>query len=78
MGLDDTMFEKVSLVTKAKEAWTILENNFKGLDKVKKVYLQTLRGEFESLHMKESETVIDYFTRVCSVVNQIKCYGEDP
>ena len=76
MGLDDTMFEKVSLVTKAKEAWMILENNFKGLDKVKKVRLQTLRGEFESLHMKESETVFDYFTRVSSLVNQMKHYRE--
>ena len=70
MGLDDTMFEKVSLVTKAKEAWTIIEKNFKGLDKVKKVRLQTLRGEFESLHMKESEIVFDYFTRVSNVVNK--------
>ena len=47
MRLDDTMFEKVSLVTQAKEACTIFENNFKGMDKVKKVRLQTLRGEFE-------------------------------
>jgi len=46
-------FEKISNATFAKEAWEKLKASCQGEDKVKKVRLQTLRGEFESLHMKE-------------------------
>ncbi|KAL2251870.1 UNVERIFIED_CONTAM: hypothetical protein Sindi_2309300 [Sesamum indicum] len=43
MCLDETMFEKVSSATIAKQAWQILQNSFKGVDKVVKVCLQNLR-----------------------------------
>ncbi|XP_022880394.1 uncharacterized protein LOC111397622 [Olea europaea var. sylvestris] len=76
-GLDEAIFEKVTSSTKAKEAWEILENNFKGIEKVKKVHLQILHGEFESLHMKESESVFDYSTRVSSTANHMKWYEEN-
>nr|XP_048326752.1 uncharacterized protein LOC125421576 [Ziziphus jujuba var. spinosa] len=74
--LDDDAFEKNSEAKLAKEAWEKLQTSYKGVDPVKKVCLQTLRAEFETLHMKEEEAISDYFSRVLTVTNQIKRNGE--
>ncbi|KAL0373960.1 UNVERIFIED_CONTAM: hypothetical protein Sradi_3311700 [Sesamum radiatum] len=75
-GFDDEMFEKIVNESKAKNAWDILKNSTVGVDKVKKVRLQTLRAEFKSLLVKENESISNYFTRVLIVVNQMKRLGE--
>jgi len=49
---------------------------FKGADQVKKVRLQTLHGELESMNMMDSEIVSDYITCVQTVVNQLNRNGE--
>ncbi|XP_020586292.1 uncharacterized protein LOC110028686 [Phalaenopsis equestris] len=63
-ALDEDGFEKISSATSAKLAWKKLEVSYKGEEKVKKVRLQTLRSQFDVLHMKEGELVSDYFSRV--------------
>ncbi|KAJ0077724.1 hypothetical protein Patl1_36458 [Pistacia atlantica] len=56
-GLDDDTFEKISEATSSKEVWDKLAIIYKGVERVKKQRLQTLRGEFETAHMKEREVI---------------------
>ena len=77
-GLDKDAFEQILEAKLAKEAWEKLQTSCKGTNPVKKVHLQTLRAEFEALHMKESEVMSDYFSRVLTVTNQLKKNGEKP
>jgi len=40
------------------------------------VRIQTLRSEFDTLKMKDLESIGDYLNRVISIVNQLKVNGE--
>ncbi|KAH0776448.1 hypothetical protein KY290_007859 [Solanum tuberosum] len=75
--LDDGMFEKVDDATTSKEAWEILQNSLQGVDKVKKIKLQTLRADFEVLKIKETESISDFCSRLMAVVNQLRRYEEE-
>nr|KYP71431.1 Retrovirus-related Pol polyprotein from transposon TNT 1-94 [Cajanus cajan] len=76
-AVTDTIFSRIMGATTAKEAWTTLQEEFEGNEKVRAVKLQTLRHNFELLNMKESETVKDYYSKIKEIVNQMKAYGEN-
>lgn len=75
-GLDEPTFEKVAEATISKQAWKILASIFKGDERVKRVCLQILLGEFEALHMKEGEAVSNYFLRLLVIMNGLKRNNE--
>jgi hypothetical protein len=60
-SLSDTIFTKVAYCKSAKEIWDKLRNIYEGDTKVKAANLQTYRGQFEQLKMKEDENIADYF-----------------
>ena len=55
--MDEGTFENISSAITSKEVWEILKNTHKVVEKVQKVYLQTLRGEFGGLNVKESKSI---------------------
>ncbi|GKV51061.1 hypothetical protein SLEP1_g57737 [Rubroshorea leprosula] len=75
-AVTDSIFPRIANATKSKEAWTILNQEFYGDDKVTIVKLQTLRKEFENLCMKGSESVQDFINRVSVIIHQLKTYGD--
>ncbi|XP_074326944.1 uncharacterized protein LOC141664885 [Apium graveolens] len=71
-GVDESTFEKISDAKMAKDAWEILQKSFQGVEKVKKVRLQVLHGEFENLKMKTSENIGEFVTRLKAIINEMK------
>jgi hypothetical protein len=69
-------FERISKVTKSKEAWDVLAKYYDGGDKVKHVKLQSLRRKYELMLMEEDKKIADYFSKLMIVVNQMKTFGE--
>ncbi|XP_022846386.1 uncharacterized protein LOC111369135 [Olea europaea var. sylvestris] len=74
--VDEGNFEKIASITNAREAWDALRNSFRGIEKTMRIRLQMLKSKFETLEMLDSESISEYFTRVLTIVNNIKCNGE--
>jgi hypothetical protein len=76
-GLANPIFVKVMHCKSTKEIWDKLKVIYEGDGKVKQEKLQTYRGKFESLKMKEEENIAEYFQRVDEIVNSIRALGEE-
>nr|CBL94144.1 putative copia-type polyprotein [Malus domestica] len=59
-----------------KDIWDSLKQKYQGIAHVKRAQLQTLRKEFEVLHMKNGETINDYFGSTLSITNNMRTHGE--
>ena len=53
-----------------------MKKKFEGNARVKRSHLQALRKEFKSLEMRSGEGVTEYFSRVMTVANKMRIYGE--
>ncbi|KAK3036496.1 hypothetical protein RJ639_030510 [Escallonia herrerae] len=62
--------------TMANKAWDILQNEFKGSDKVISIKLQSLWKDFDILLMKKGESAQAFFFLMSNVINQIRSYGD--
>ena len=53
-GLDEDTFEIIASTETSKKYRKLSQQKYKGADRIKKIRLQSLRGEFELLKMKSS------------------------
>ena len=70
--LTKSKFIKVMHCRFAKQIWDKLQNVYEGDEKVKQAKIQTQRGKFKSMKMREEEDVVAYFLQVDEIVNTIK------
>ena len=68
-AMHESIFPRVAAAITIKQAWDTLGTTDQGLDKVKTSKLQILRRDFESLSMKDSESVDTFYARVFGLIN---------
>nr|KYP69944.1 hypothetical protein KK1_009151 [Cajanus cajan] len=73
----ETIARRIMDANTTKKAWDILEEEFEGNEQVHSVKLYYLRREFETIKMKEFETIEEYYGRIKEIVNKIKLYGKE-
>ena len=75
-AIDHTVLDTILKKDTAKDIWDAMKKKFEGNARVKKSHLQALRREFETLERKSGEGVTEYFSRVMTVANKMRVYGE--
>ena len=69
-------FKKISSTNNAKEAWTILQNAYKGTKAVKNSKLQRLTTSFVEIKVDEDESFDEFYAKLKDIVNLAFNLGE--
>lgn len=75
-AIDRSILETILNKDSSKQIWDSLKKKYQGTARAKRVHLQTLRAEFESLRMKMGESVSAYFARTMAIANKRRIHGE--
>ncbi|GJZ91265.1 zinc finger, CCHC-type containing protein [Tanacetum coccineum] len=73
--LPEQLTLQVAHHTNAADIWKDLKARFVGIDKVKEARLQTLESEFETLKMKDSESLDEFTGKISQLVSQASNLG---
>ncbi|XP_071933594.1 uncharacterized protein [Coffea arabica] len=76
-AIDRVILETILSKDTSKQIWDSMKKKYQGNTKAKRVQLQTLRIKFETLRMKSSESVTDYFARTMAITNKMRIHGEN-
>ena len=75
-GVAESIFSRIISAKRSKEAWLLLEQEFKGSTKVHAVKLQNLRRQFQNFRMQESQRIREYYNQIVELMNQMRSLGE--
>ncbi|CAA0834065.1 Zinc knuckle (CCHC-type) family protein, partial [Striga hermonthica] len=77
MAVDQTRHKMIVHCKTVKDAWRVLQRQFKGSTVVKASRLQWVTLEFDQIKMRDEETIDVYYARLCDLVNQSMMLGEE-
>ncbi|KAI3518152.1 hypothetical protein L1887_06594 [Cichorium endivia] len=75
-GIPEDLLLTLAEKRTAKEAWEALKVMFMGADRVKTARIQTLKFEFETMSMKETEGVDEFAAKVTNIVSTMRSLGD--
>ncbi|RDX83506.1 hypothetical protein CR513_35566, partial [Mucuna pruriens] len=75
-AINRPILETILCKDTSKDIWDSMKKKYQGSARAKRQQLQTLRSEFETLHMKSGESVADYFSRTMAIVNKMPIHGD--
>ncbi|KAA0038907.1 UBN2 domain-containing protein [Cucumis melo var. makuwa] len=73
-AVHDNVFLRIDVATISKQAWLILQKAFQGDSRVLVVKLQS--RDFETLMMKNGESIADFLSRATTIISQMRTYGK--
>ncbi|KZV30748.1 hypothetical protein F511_03726 [Dorcoceras hygrometricum] len=75
--LDKNMFSKIKICANAKEIWEMLTQICEGNDETKENKLTVAQQKYESIKMKDGETMTEFDERFSAVVIELKSFGKE-
>ena len=75
-AIDRPILETILCKETSKDIWDSMKKKYEGSARVKRAQLQALRRDFETLQMKDEESVSSYFARTMEVCNKMRFHGE--
>ena len=73
----ETLFSRIAVATTSKQAWTVLQKEFQGSTRVITVKLQALRQDFETISMKNNDTMQEFVSRMMAIINKMRAFADN-
>ncbi|XP_056158405.1 uncharacterized protein LOC130134764 [Syzygium oleosum] len=75
-AIDRSILETILCKETFKDIWDSMKKKYQGSVRVKRAQIQALKRDFETLGMKDGESVTSYFARTMEISNKMRFHGE--
>lgn len=75
-AIDRNILEKILSKDTSKDIWDSMKKKYQGSSTVKRAQLQALRMDFETLQMRDGESLTSYCVRTMRIANKMEFHGE--
>ncbi|KAL8158405.1 hypothetical protein AgCh_002913 [Apium graveolens] len=75
-AVSESIFTRIMACETGKEAWDKVKELYEGNTRIKRMQVLNLKRDFETLAMKEKDTLQDYYDNLMGVVNKMRLMRE--